>query len=95
MTHSLGAVKEPLVASLLLVTMPGAPSSFLLLVAMPGAPSSLLSTVVLFTTLVEPPNHPSCPLELQGSVALKIAARRVLDIDPPELPMSKHKATFA
>lgn len=25
------------------------------------------------------------------SVALKIAARRVLDIDPPELPMSKHK----
>ena len=35
--------KEPLVASLLLVVRPGAPSSFLLLVAMPGAPSSVLA----------------------------------------------------
>ena len=34
---------EPLVASLLLVGMPGAPSSFLLLAAMPGAPSSVLA----------------------------------------------------
>ena len=33
------------VASLLLVAMPGAPSSFLLLVAMPGAPSSFLLLV--------------------------------------------------
>ena len=33
---------EPLVASLLLVVMPGAPSSFLLLVVRPGAPSSVL-----------------------------------------------------
>ena len=33
---------EPLVASLLLVVRPGAPSSFLFLVAMPGAPSSVL-----------------------------------------------------
>ena len=33
---------EPLVASLLLVAMPFAASSFLLLVAMPGAPSSVL-----------------------------------------------------
>ena len=31
-----------LVASLLLVAMPGAPSSFLFLVARPGAPSSVL-----------------------------------------------------
>ena len=36
--------QEPLVASLLLVVRPGAPSSFLLLVAMPGAPSSVLVT---------------------------------------------------
>ena len=34
----------PLVASLLLVAMPGAPSSFLLLVVRPGAPSSVLDT---------------------------------------------------
>ena len=34
------------IASLLLVGMPGAPSSFLLLVAMPGAPSSFLFLVV-------------------------------------------------
>ena len=32
-----------LVASLLLVAMPGAPSSFLLLVVRPGAPSSVLA----------------------------------------------------
>ena len=32
--------QEPLVASLLLVAMPGAPSSFLLLVVWPGAPSN-------------------------------------------------------
>ena len=36
--------QEPLVASLLLVVWPGAPSSVLLfLVAMPGAPSSVLA----------------------------------------------------
>ena len=35
-----------LVASLLLVVRPGAPSSFLLLVAMPGAPSSVLVPVM-------------------------------------------------
>ena len=35
---------SPLVASLLLVVRPGAPSGFLLLVAMPGAPSSVLAT---------------------------------------------------
>ena len=34
---------EVLVASLLLVAMPGAPSSFLLLVVWPGAPSSVLA----------------------------------------------------
>ena len=34
--------QEPLVASLLLVVWPGAPSSFLLLVAMPGAPSIII-----------------------------------------------------
>ena len=34
---------EPLVASLLLVAMPGAPSSFLFLVVRPGAPSSVLA----------------------------------------------------
>ena len=33
-------IKEPLVASLLLVAMSFAPGSFLLLVVMPGAPSS-------------------------------------------------------
>ena len=42
-TNKLG--QEPLVASLLLVAMPGAPSSFLLLVVGPGAPSSNLATV--------------------------------------------------
>ena len=36
-----------LVASLLLVAMPGAPSSFLFLVAMPGAPSSFLFLVAM------------------------------------------------
>ena len=35
--------EKPLVASLLLVAMPGAPSSFLLLVVRPGAPSSVLA----------------------------------------------------
>ena len=35
--------KEPLVASFLLVAMPGAPSSFLFLVVRPGAPSSVLA----------------------------------------------------
>ena len=39
--------QEPLVASLLLVAMPGAPSSFLFLVAMPGAPSSFLFLVAM------------------------------------------------
>ena len=34
---------QPLVASLLLVAMPGAPSSFLFLVVRPGAPSSVLA----------------------------------------------------
>ena len=34
---------QPLVASLLLVVRPGAPSSFLFLVAMPGAPGSVLA----------------------------------------------------
>ena len=33
-----------MLASLLLVAMPGAPSSFLLLVVRPGAPSSVLAT---------------------------------------------------
>ena len=37
------AMLEPLVASLLLVAMPGAPAS-LLLVVLPGAPSSVLAT---------------------------------------------------
>ena len=36
-----------LVASLLLVAMPGAPSSFLFLVAMPGAISSILAPIKL------------------------------------------------
>ena len=35
--------QEPVVASLLLVAMPGAPSSFLLLVVWPGAPCSVLA----------------------------------------------------
>ena len=35
--------QEPLIASLLLVAMPFAPSSFLLLVVRPGAPSSVLA----------------------------------------------------
>ena len=35
--------KRALVASLLLVAMPGAPSSFLFLVVRPGAPSSVLA----------------------------------------------------
>ena len=43
-----------LVASLLLVAMPGAPSSFLFLVVRPGAPSSVLAPrflcVFLFST---------------------------------------------
>ena len=34
-------IEEPLVASLLLVAMPGAPGSFLFLVVRPGAPSSV------------------------------------------------------
>eukprot|EP00435_Cladocopium_sp_Y103_P068130 s605_g31.t1 len=32
-----------------------------------------------------------CEKGPKRSVALKIAARRVLDSDPPELPMAKHK----
>ena len=35
--------QEPLVPSLLLVAMPGAPSSFLFLVVRPGAPSGVLA----------------------------------------------------
>ena len=58
-------VRQPLVASLLLVVRPGAPSSFLFLVAMPFAPSSVLMFVVCtnqpggrkgFVDL-EPPTH--------------------------------------
>ena len=41
--QSLGHLMGPLVASLLLVAMRGAPSSFLFLVVRPGAPSSFLS----------------------------------------------------
>ena len=37
-----------LVAFLLLVAMPGAPSSFLLLVVRPGAPSSVLPSGILW-----------------------------------------------
>ena len=36
------AMASNLIASLLLVAMPGAPSSFLLLVVRPGAPTSVL-----------------------------------------------------
>ena len=47
-------------ASLLLVAMPGAPSSFLFLVARPGAPSSVLAPssgpIVHF-----PPEYPEYP----------------------------------
>ena len=46
--------KRALVASLLLVAMPGAPSSFLFLVVRPGAPSSVLaeySKLVYFQNL--------------------------------------------
>ena len=48
-----GAAKRPdtkmlaLVASLLLVAMPGAPSSFLFLVVRPGAPSSFLLLIAM------------------------------------------------
>ena len=39
--------QKPLVASMLLVAMPGAPSSFLFLVVRPGAPSSVLGAQVV------------------------------------------------
>ena len=42
-SHTINSLAFQLVASLLLVVRPGAPSSFLLLVAMPGAPSSVLA----------------------------------------------------
>ena len=53
-----------IVASLLLVVRPGAPSSFLLLVEMPGAPSSVLAPRVAGQSGARPdqmiePNHQS------------------------------------
>ena len=55
---------EPLVASLLVVVRPGAPSSFLLLVAMPGALSSVLfqSVSVLVLGVSRPEGTPSALL---------------------------------
>ena len=49
-----------LVASLLLVVRPGAPSSFLFLVAMPGAPSSFLFLVECGTLGTVPSGNILC-----------------------------------
>ena len=49
-------LREPLVASLLLVARPGAPSSFLLVVVRPAAPRSVLA----------PCGDQSCPVRRDG-----------------------------
>ena len=62
--------QEPLVASLLLVAMPGAPSSFLLLVVRPGAPSSVLiyinGTIRLSISQIRPVDYLTFTTCLQG-----------------------------
>ena len=57
-----------LVVRMLLVAMPGAPSSFLLLVVRPGAPSSVFPTI----SSMSPPSYPlisfgGCIEELEKS----------------------------
>ena len=49
--HHTGGLLALLLGALLLVAMPGAPSSFLLLVVRPGAPSSVL---VVFQPKADP-----------------------------------------
>ena len=46
--------QEPLITSLLLVAMPGAPSSFLFLVVRPGAPSNVLAPILHLNMLNRP-----------------------------------------